>query len=399
LLLGAACSFLTAPMYVSRATVRMEPLAEVLPQIEPLALSRTSLSGIVNYPGSRLYAHDLKVMPLIDVLDRMRADIRVEPITSSGANLAISFQYRDPVQAQQTVTRLINRFEEESEKRASGLPQVIGKNALEVIDPPNLPVQSIMRIPLQWFLVLTGSGIGLWIALARRKAHKSGFVAGHFRVAAVLFTLTGFMAGLAVIAADIEISWRDDPRGEEPHNLLGEQYPSSALIRVPGATPEQMTELQRDVLSRTSLSAVIQDPRVAIYRDQLKSEPLDDVIQTMRRHLTVQPSDANPQDLRISFQYRERFRTERTVWFVMDQLDEAARRMRGGQASEPATPPQLANITVIDKPSLPILPVSPDRYRMAGTGGLAGLLAAAIIALIRRRWKPEPELPLDPVSE
>jgi uncharacterized protein involved in exopolysaccharide biosynthesis len=72
--------------------------------------------------------------------------------------------------------------------------------------------------------------------------------------------------------------------------------------------------------------------------------------------------------------------------------------MYGGLPDEPvqAAP---AVIKVIDAASAPVLPIRPDRYAIAMKGGLCGLLAAAVIASVRRRWKPEAELPLDAVNE
>ena len=55
-------------------------------------------------------------------------------------------------------------------------------------------------------------------------------------------------------------------------------------------------------------------------------------------------------------------------------------------------------LEVIDAASTPVLPISPDRYVIAIKGGLAGLLTAGVIATIRRRWNPEPELPVNVVN-
>jgi uncharacterized protein involved in exopolysaccharide biosynthesis len=53
---------------------------------------------------------------------------------------------------------------------------------------------------------------------------------------------------------------------------------------------------------------------------------------------------------------------------------------------------------VLDTASLPVSPVFPNRLSAAVTGGIVGLIAAGIIAMIRRRWHPQPQLPLDAVN-
>jgi len=54
---------------------------------------------------------------------------------------------------------------------------------------------------------------------------------------------------------------------------------------------------------------------------------------------------------------------------------------------------------VLANASLPAKPVKPNRLSIALTGGITGLIAAAIIAIVRRRWKPEADIPVNAVHE
>ncbi len=147
---------------------------------------------------------------------------------------------------------------------------------------------------------------------------------------------------------------------------------------------------------------IINDPRLGLYQDpQLKNKPREDVeeaIQKMLPHLSITPSDSNAHYFNISFDYRDRFKAQQTVQNLISLMGETYARMYGGlpDASVPAVP--RTKVEILDKPSTPVLPVSPNRYQIAGEGGVAGLLAAAFIALVRRRWRPERDIPLDAVN-
>ena len=45
---------------------------------------------------------------------------------------------------------------------------------------------------------------------------------------------------------------------------------------------ERIREMQQDILSRTSLSSIITDPRLDLYKEERASQPLEDVIESMR---------------------------------------------------------------------------------------------------------------------
>ena len=52
---------------------------------------------------------------------------------------------------------------------------------------------------------------------------------------------------------------------------------------------DRIAQMENEILSRTSLSSIIQDPRLDLYKTERASQPLEDVIETMRtRDIKIQ---------------------------------------------------------------------------------------------------------------
>ena len=129
-------AFILPNSYISHATMQIKPaqisenivqstvttaLNERIQQMQTDILSHASLSAIINDPRLVLYKDDLKTKPLEDVIDDMKKDITITYVTLPGAlgkgasAFNISFVYADKYRAQQTVTTLISKFEEENQ--------------------------------------------------------------------------------------------------------------------------------------------------------------------------------------------------------------------------------------------------------------------------------------------
>ena len=344
LLLGAAGSFLIAPMYVSTAKVRAEP--SEMQQIAPLVLSRTSVAGIIQDPRPGLYRDELKTMPFEEIIDQMRNDIRIDAVPAD-STFTISFQYPDPAKAQQTVAALSGRFDEE--RLHYTLPQAGGKHFLDVIDTASLPVRPIW--PDRRLVEVVGCLLGLSIPFLWRKFRKKRLLTWSFAIFGLVWGLAGVIAGNVAVIEE----------------LVGNRYRSTAMISIQNGTPEQIRALADQVLSRT-----------------------------MQKHLSIAQSGTGGDYFTVSFEYGDRDKARQAVQVVMDRIDDAYIRTYASLPDEPVTQPAWGKFEVLEKASTPVLPVSPDRYRIAGEGGVAGLLAAALIALIRRRWHPEGEATLTP---
>jgi hypothetical protein len=223
--------------------------------------------------------------------------------------------------------------------------------------------------------------------------------------------------------------------------LVTPSYVSEAtleLFQTPGSTPGDLRPvlagMQRQILSRTSLAYIIQDPRLDLYPSERRSTPLEDVIERMRsRDLRIGGLGTDSAGVDIRFAYRDPVKARDTVQtfitrFVQmnlqrqrnendvnrtqrsrDKVDELDARIavlekRLGIPPSPAPQPEpfdrfapgRVNIDVLDPPSLPINPVKPNRTMFAFFGLVAGIVMAVAIAIFRPR--PHPAIPVPTVS-
>jgi succinoglycan biosynthesis transport protein ExoP len=91
---------------------------------------------------------------------------------------------------------------------------------------------------------------------------------------------------------------------------------------------ERIGQMQQEILSRTSLSSIITDPRLDLYKDDRASSPLEDVIETMRNRdikITIDslPGEHRASAFTISFAYRDRTKAHDTVQTLITKFQEA----------------------------------------------------------------------------
>jgi hypothetical protein len=193
---------------------------------------------------------------------------------------------------------------------------------------------------------------------------------------------------------------------------------------------EYLLQMQNEVLSRTSLSGIIQRPRLGLYTSERARVPLEDVIEKMRKEeIQIVPEASAGAGIdylpfQISFAYDDPVKAQDTVHALINQFQEAnldsqrnqarvkreiasdqiyrmeariaALERRLGMPSaahEPdysSIPSVGLNLTVLDPPSLPVRAVYPDRFRFMETSFGAGIAAALVIAIFRRRPSPIP---------
>lgn len=136
LVISICVAFVLPNEYQSRATMQIQPahisenmvqstlansLNERIQQMETTILSRTELSSIINDPRLLLYKEEQKTRPLEDVIEEMRRNIHIDFVALPGAlgkhasAFDIRFNYKDRFKAQQTVTALISKFEEQNQ--------------------------------------------------------------------------------------------------------------------------------------------------------------------------------------------------------------------------------------------------------------------------------------------
>jgi uncharacterized protein involved in exopolysaccharide biosynthesis len=238
---------------------------------------------------------------------------------------------------------------------------------------------------------------------------------------AFMLSITGLLAGLA-------ISFVVDPRYVSTATMtLGGSLVNSPS---PGVRPnlrEYFAQMQNEILSRTSLSTIIQDPNLELYMSERAKIPLEDVIEKMRKDtpITIEAPGSNYLVVRITFAYPDPIKARNTVQALIakfiennlvrqraayakrersyDQFDRmeariAALEKRLGMPPAPPEPlDQFAPVAsggvvmkLLDPPSLSTAPVYPDRFRFMAAGFGAGLAAAVVIAISRRRPPPIP---------
>lgn len=237
---------------------------------------------------------------------------------------------------------------------------------------------------------------------------------------AVILSMLGLVTGLAVStlvtpryvsSAELEISY-------------GPVAPAEGRVNL----HERVISMEQEILSRTSLAQIIQDPRLDLYKSERAHAPLEDVIEEMRRRdiqIRFASSGADKVPFTISFAYSDRARTRDTVQALMTKFMDSNQVMQATQArvksyqyadqigrmeariatlekrlgiqSAPTKPPDQVptafngiNLDVLDVPNLPVKPEYPDPYRFMAIGFGAGFAAAVVIAIFRRRPPPVP---------
>lgn len=372
--MGAAVSFIAKPMYESTVTLAMqgtpEQLHELVGWAEPVVLSRSELSSIINDPRLLLYKEQLKVRPLDDVIEGMHNNVHIA--AGPGQTIEISFRYPDAVKAQLATASLADKFRRTSDNERTTRASETPRPLLDVVDTANLPFAAPLQKAIQWGFVLPAISIPfLW-----RK------IFGKRMLSRWLLLSIPICAVIGGIAGDLVAAYQRTGRIHVP----GYRYRSTAMMQFTGTTEKQKQDLIDGALTRTSLSTIINDPRLLLYSDELKKTPLEDVVQEMKRRTTIAPVPDHPDYFTVSFEYKDRFRAQQTVEAMMSHMYDSWKQ--NGSATTIVPLGNWGPVS-IQSPASPPQPIAGDPYQYAGTGGLIGVILAALIAMIRRRWTPE----------
>lgn len=155
-----------------------------------------------------------------------------------------------------------------------------------------------------------------------------------------------------------------------------DQYISTAVIRVAddGKAGARLLRAQTGVLSRPSLAEMILSED--LYRQERAKQPMEQLVEDMRnRHIRVVP-------LRSSGEGSWRYATAMAISF---QYPDAAKARSVTRKLTEGFVQSGAGVQVLDEPSLPIDPSSPNR-RVITLIGLAIGLAVGVLAVGVRRW-------------
>jgi uncharacterized protein involved in exopolysaccharide biosynthesis len=95
--------------------------------------------------------------------------------------------------------------------------------------------------------------------------------------------------------------------------------------------------MEEEIRSRSELSSIINDPRLLLYKDELKTRPLDDVIEDMRNAIQISfvtaPGNVNKgaSAFDITFTYKDRFRAQQTVEALITKFSEQNQNTQKGE--------------------------------------------------------------------
>jgi hypothetical protein len=407
-------------------------------------LSRTSLAWIIQSPGIDLYTRERRNSPMEEVVETMRKHVHLER-NDPAATLHISFEYPDAYKAQSVVTALVTALLECNERinrlpaQAYWLPLSAGD--LEIVDAASLPVRSagpdryaIAGIGLVAGFMLGVAGFAMrrilrGQALRMTAAALYGFAAaagvtfllpGH-RFAGLLarlpFAGLGAAAGLLLWAVlrGGRAAWRRPHYGWSAlaGGALGAiaaglavyaipvRYESTAVLRMYAAAGtmapaedarDRFAEITDEVLSRTSLSELVQRPALDLYRRERQRRPLEEIIGNMRANgLRIDypfKTSASPSPIilpvRVSFTYPDRFKAQAVVREIVTKITEqnvvvGRRRARGGTRAGPMV------LVVLDAASLPEEQLFPQSAATMAAAAGVGALLAWLLAFLRRR--------------
>jgi LPS O-antigen subunit length determinant protein (WzzB/FepE family) len=168
-----------------------------------------------------------------------------------------------------------------------------------------------------------------------------------------------------------------------------DRYVSTAVVRIAPADSDRqraldrLGELQQEVLSRTSLAQIIQQPALNLYPEDRKRVPLEDVVENMRnKALRIQAAPAQnggvPAFL-ISFEYPDKFKAQAVVRELLASFFRQNRLERGDQG------PSAAEILeVLDPANLPQRSFYPNRPMIVAAGLLGGAVLGLLVVLVWR---------------
>lgn len=337
-LISGAWSLTVPDQYISSAVLRIGE-ASRLRLLEQHAFSRGSLSGIIVQQG--LYQRERARDPLEDIVEKMRnRDLRVTLVNDK---FVVSFTSDNPEAARATVRAVVAALAEAN-------VHVEGQRGanLEVLDPANLPAapSEPHRGRIVGRGLLTGLGLGilcgaLWSLVRGRRQWSWNRIGG--------FAAAGMVLGITIAA------------------ILPDEYISTAVLRA--ADGEKMEAALRAALSDASLNDVIE--RNQLYRSELRSGAMGQTIGKMRntaiRVQTVTLPDAHTRAFTVSFRYTDRYRAQAVT-------RDLVARILGGMPAE-----------VLDPPSMPEAPSSPNRVQIAVFGIVAGGLLGIAASRFRRQ--------------
>ena len=148
--------------------------------------------------------------------------------------------------------------------------------------------------------------------------------------------------------------------------LMPDQYISTAVLRT--ARGEKLESAIQALLTESALAEIIQ--RDGLYPGERATTPVDKIAARMRDEIQIRSvqntPEIGPRAITISFRYPDRIQAQRVVRDLVSRIT--------------GTSP----VEVLDPPSEPRAPSSPNRPQIAALGIFAGLLFGLAASRFRR---------------
>src|ERR1035438_379855 len=132
---------------------------------------------------------------------------------------------------------------------------------------------------------------------------------------------------------------------------------SEPAWQIEAEAAHRLPEMRVEVLSRQSLTEIIERPAIDLYRQERATRPLEDVMEDMRRdiHIELVPASSRgqgrtPLSFRVSFEYPDPVKAQAVVRHLTDQLSQLKSGTAGSGLAE-----------ILAPASLPEKPIQPDR--------------------------------------
>jgi hypothetical protein len=205
------------------------------------------------------------------------------------------------------------------------------------------------------------------------------FTSWNLKTIALAFAVTG-----AVIAGAIAFS-------------IPSQYQSTSVMQITTAGPahgdapadvkKHMSNMEQDVLSRTSLERLIIG--LGLYKVRRGKDPFEDIVQDMRNHnIQIKPIHGAGSDRRdtVAFSISTTYPDPKLAQAMNQELISEFIKQNLVDALRGADVPMGANLEVLDPASLPVKPFYPRTAQLVATGLFVGLLAGLTVSYALR-WR------------
>jgi len=206
-------------------------------------------------------------------------------------------------------------------------------------------------------------------------------------------------AGL-VAAVVVAFMWPDSYVSTAVMRITPQQVPQTLVpSAINSQMAERLTQMQTEILSRTSLSEMILRPSLNLYSKVRQRMPADDVVELMRKDIRISLLDtgsSNPNRMAeafaIQYRYTDKYKAQAVVREIVSKFSEQNVRVltdESNSASLNDIAAQVSNrnlsetLEVLDTASLPEQPSEPNRLAIAGAGSAAGLILGIVLAGVK----------------